>query len=121
MPGRQQYLEDVVDRIAGRNIIVGGPDVLPDSSALRSRVYPVLRHAATMGDTFNSMQYDSYSHKRAGSEELWTLQELFEYARDDLQVEYLFWNRKIWMKPAGSYRFHDATRVISNNKDFSAP
>lgn len=133
LPARQKGLADIIAKtVIGRdNIIVGGPDVLPGKPALTRHTYPLYEQFSGQATFFNSMQFDSYAHPRnhgpqtadaasvqeagAASREprYWTLAELTEFARDELGVSYLFWNRKTWRKPADSYAFEDALPVFS--------
>jgi hypothetical protein len=42
--------------------------------------------------------------------------ELFWWARTQLYVDYVFWNRKISPSPQGSYTWGDALPVINANR-----
>ncbi len=127
LPARQKGLADIIaETVIGHdNIIVGGPDVLPGKPALTRHTYPLYEQFSGQVTFFNSMQFDSYAHPRShgsqaadqptpvGQPRYWTLAELTEFARDELGVSYLFWNRKTWRKPADSYAFEDALPVFS--------
>ncbi len=118
----QPLLQSVCAAAALEGIALGGPDVLPDSDKLRKHVYPLLqsqRHAALL---FTSAQNNSYRHKRklsAGAGRYWTPLEIFEFARDDLGVQYLFWNDVRQPRPADSYGVDDAYPVIAANPRFN--
>lgn len=123
LPGNQAFLGDVARAVAGRRVAIGGPDVLPDNRALQRLVYPLLRDLQGQAVLFNSVQYESYRHPRGdkslqdrkgagaaagGKSHYYTPLEILEYARDNLQVSYLFWNRVNRAKPPGSFTIQDA-------------
>jgi hypothetical protein len=114
-------LQSVCSAAAPYGIVIGGPDALPDSGALRKHVYPLLT-AQKNTMLFIAAQNDSFRHKHAqgrGGDSFWTPQEIFQFARDDLRVRYLFWNRVVHPKPAGSYDIGDAYPVIAANPHFN--
>jgi hypothetical protein len=122
LPGRQAYLSQIADAVSGTGVVIGGPDVLPDNKALRKRTYPLYDKLAHQGLVFNSMQNDSYAHEHSSGEfdeKYWDLEQLFFFARDQLHVDYLFWNRKSWRKPADSHNWSEASEVILKHQDFS--
>lgn len=120
LEGRQQYLADIAEAIVPLRIAMGGPDVLPDNPALARLTYPLYARFADRLTLFCSIQYNSYAHphadRRAGTK-YWTLQELLDFARNELHVSYLFWNRKTWRKPPDSSDWNDAQRVIRAHPD----
>lgn len=121
--GGNGYLADIANVAADLGVAMGGPDVLPDEHALKTHsypLYPVFRDRMTL---FNSMQFNSYSHVHRESgyaTKYWTMDELFEFARDELHVDYLFWNRKVKAYPADSYDLKDALATIAANPTVSA-
>ncbi len=121
-PREQSYILEVARNVAAPNLIVGGPDILPDNAALRKRTYPL--YSALSGEfrLFNSMQHDSYAHVnvRGGNRNgYWPLERMFEFARDQLKVNYIFWNHKTWRKPADSHNWEDAVPVIAEHPNFN--
>jgi hypothetical protein len=118
-PGRQQYLGELADAVAGK-VVIGGPDVLPNNASLKRHTYPIYRSLAGRTTLFNSMQNDSYAHRRGGDDngEYWTLDELFLFARDELHVSYLFWNRKDWRRAGEPFDWDDAKQVIARHAGF---
>lgn len=117
----QGLLQSVCSAAAGYDIVIGGPDALPDSAALRKHVYPLLTAQKNM-TLFIAAQNDSFRHKHEhghGGNLFWTPQEIFEFARDDLRVRYLFWNRVVHAKPAGSYDIGAAYPVMAANPHFN--
>lgn len=120
LPAKQRGLADIIEQsvIGNDRVIVGGPDVLPGKPALTRHTYPLYEQFRGQVTFFNSMQFDSYAHERKQVQEsprprYWSLAELTEFARDELGVSYLFWNRKTWRKPADSHAFEDAFPIFS--------
>ncbi|MEX1267256.1 MAG: hypothetical protein WEA08_10050, partial [Woeseia sp.] len=120
LPRNQDYIADIANVAANLDVAMGGPDVLPDSKPLKELAYPFYDQFRGRMTLFNSMQYHSYAHKRAAEwgSKYWKMNDLFVYARDELHVDYLFWNRKTWKQPADSYNWWDALPVIENNAWF---
>ena len=119
LPQGQKQLSTIISATEAENVIVGGPDILPDNPSLQRHAYPLYRQFRDRVTLFNSMQYDSYAHERKSGGEngpYWSLHELFEFARDELGVSYVFWNRKTWRKPPDSFDWSDALPVIENTR-----
>lgn len=123
LEGRNAYLSDVADAIVPYRIAMGGPDVMPDNPALQRQAYPLYERLAGKLTLFCSVQNKEYALRRGGPNhadgKFWTMEELFEFARDRLHVSYLFWNRKNWRKPPGSYDWTDALAVIRDHPTFN--
>lgn len=118
---KQAYVADVRDQVVPCEVAVGGPDILPGQYSLERHVYPVIR-STYGGIRFNSAQYDSFRHERHGAEGqvvYWSPRELFEFARDDLELRYIFWNRMAKPSPADSFTIDDAYPVMAEFPDFS--
>jgi hypothetical protein len=104
------HLDTIANTIADHNggnhgILMGGPDILPDDIPVKTR--PVPRYLDQFGnlDLFCSFQNDSYSHNHTTSSpdprvpglvfdsgDIWTMDEMFVYARDYLKLQYMMWN-----------------------------
>ena len=122
LPRQQQLLQSVCAAGARDGIVLGGPDVLPESAPLRKHVYPLLKGQRSSAVLFTSAQYDSYRHRHSGSKaatKYWTPQEIFEYSRDQLGVRYLFWTDMQHRRPADSYTIEDAYPVIAAHPQFN--
>lgn len=122
LPHGQSLLSSVCESAARDAIAIGGPDVLPDSEKLRKHVYPHLRKQRGSTILFTSAQYDSFRHKRrksSGTGKYWSPLEIFEFARDQLGVQYLFWNDVQRPRPADSYGIADALPVIAAHPAFN--
>ena len=122
LEGYQPYLAEVIEAVIPHRIAVGGPDVLPDNGALVRLTYPLYAQFKGQVTMFNSIQYDSYRHVHATAgyaTKYWTPHQLFVFARDRLNVNYLFWTRKPRPDPADSYYWVDALGVIRNNPNFN--
>ncbi len=123
LPGDQTLLADIARTVAPHRIAMGGPDILPDQRALRRLSYPLYRQFQGEMTLFGSMQFMSYSHPRAAGSPgapYWSMEDLFLFARDELHVDYIFWNRKHWQHPEGSYDWRDALAVIRKYPHFNA-
>lgn len=118
---KQAYIADVRDQVLPCEVAVGGPDILPGQYSLERHVYPVIK-STYGGIRFNSAQYDSFRHERTladGRVEYWSPLELFEFARDELELRYIFWNRMAKPSPADSFTIDDAYPVMAEHPDFS--
>jgi hypothetical protein len=122
LPGQQHYIAEIADRVAGSGVVMGGPDVLPDNPALTRRTYPLYERFSDRMKLFGSMQHDSYRHPRAarapGGDEYWSMEDLFVYARDELHVDYLFWEYRTRRQPSNSRDWTEAREVIARHPDF---
>jgi hypothetical protein len=122
LPGNQGYLDDIAHAVAGTGVVMGGPDILPENSALEQRVYPLYDRFRGRLKLFGSMQHDSYRHRRGGdglgaavkpgSTELWSMEDLFLFARDKLHVDYVFWEYRTRRSPPDSRDWSEARDVI---------
>ena len=120
--GNNGYLAHVAEAVAPHGITMGGPDVLPDNASLNRHAYPLYRLFKDRMTLFGSMQYVAYNHvhlDKSRPTKYWTMQELFEFARDELHVNYVFWTRKPFRDPADSYLWTDALPVIRDNPHFN--
>jgi hypothetical protein len=124
LPRNQDYIAEIASTLVGTGVVMGGPDVLPDNPALARRVYPLYDKFRGRLKLFNSMQHNSYRHQRAkpgGSEDsYWSMEDLFVFARDELHVDYVFWEYRTWRKPADSHDWVDARQVIARHPTFSS-
>lgn len=122
LEGGQAYIGDIAEAVLAHGVAMGGPDVLPDSWPLGFHSYPYYARFKGRMTLFGSMQYDSYAHLHADSSrsgKYWTMDELFEFARDELHVDYVFWTRKPRSDPADSYNWTHALPVIAANPEFN--
>jgi hypothetical protein len=121
-PKNQDYIAAVANAVASKGVIMGGPDVMPDNSALKQRTYPFytqFRSKMPLFGQIEAMCYD-HEHKTSGySTKYWTMPELFRYARDQLHVDYLFWVRVPKPPSRGAYDWTDALPVIEMNPSFN--
>ena len=122
LPGQQQYIAEIAERVAGSGVVMGGPDVLPDNPALTRRTYPLYERFSARMKLFGSMQHDSYRHPRAArapdDDEYWSMEDLFVFARDELHVDYLFWEYRTRRQPSNSRDWTEAREVIARHPDF---
>jgi hypothetical protein len=115
---------------ANNGILMGGPDILPDSTSINSRIIP--RYLEQFGevDLFCSMQNDSYRHVHtttspdprvpgltwaAGS--TWTMPHMFVYARDYMKLTHIVWN--FLVASSGQEWEPDGRLVVAANPTFN--
>lgn len=130
LPGNQGYLDDIALAVVGTGVVMGGPDILPENSALAQRVYPIYRRFHGRLPLFGSMQHDSYRHPRGAvgpdaaaksrPDDLWSMEELFVFARDELHVDYVFWEYRTRRSPPHSRDWNEAREVIARHPELRA-
>jgi hypothetical protein len=120
LPGQQGYIGEIAERLVGSGVVMGGPDILPDNPALTRRTYPLYQRFSPRMKLFGSMQPDSYRHPRkdAAADDFWTMEELFVFARDQLHVDYVFWEYRSRRQPANARDWAEAREVIARHPSF---
>ena len=102
---------------------MGGPDVMPDNRALQTRTYPFYRQFDDKNiQLFSQIESPCYEHLHTDTSyptKYWTMTELFRYARDNLDVNYMIWVRLPKPPAFGAYDYFDALPVIANNPTFN--
>lgn len=124
LEGNNTYLGQIADAIVPLKIAMGGPDVLPDNVSLNTFAYPYYKKYHSTMTLFASLQYGSYGALHVDKSyptKYWTMPEMFWFAKSNLYVNYLFWNRKVTADPADSYNWTNALPVIKNNPDSINP
>jgi len=97
MPGEwrpwddRSYLATVYQKAQEFNIGVGGPDLLPYKKGQMNHCYHFLRECAGLVPTGIAVQWDNYKYINPKTEKEITIQELIEFAKDYLKVDYIFW------------------------------
>jgi hypothetical protein len=122
LPRNQRYVGDIAKAVIGTGVAMGGPDILPDNRALQKRVYPYYDEFKGRLKLFNSMQHNSYRHRHGGNESggsYWSMEDLFQFARNKLHVDYLFWDYHPQRVPPDSHNWDDAREVIARYPTFS--
>jgi hypothetical protein len=117
----QDYIGAIANAVAPKGVVMGGPDVLPDNSALRTKSYPFydrMRDKMHLSSQVEDICYRALHMTSGYRTKYWTPAELFRYARDDLHVSYMFWVRIPNASPADSYDWYDSLPVISSNVVF---
>ena len=120
LPRNQGYIGEIAKAIRGRNMVMGNPDVMPDDAAIQRHVYPYMRENQGIIDLFGQVEPACYKHPHKDTSYptyYWTMPELFSYARNNLEVNYMFWMR--WTGEPGTYNWTHALPVIKNNQGFN--
>jgi hypothetical protein len=120
LPGQQEYIAEIAESVAGKGVVMGGPDILPDNPALTRRTYPFYERFSRKMKLFGSMQHDSYRHPRQGGAEgeYWSMEDLFVFARDRLHVDYVFWEYRTKRHPPNARDWAEAREVIARHPSF---
>jgi len=123
LPRGRAMLDEIAREAAKKDVVLSGPDLLPDSNELQDMVYPLYNKMLGRMPMSISVQFDSYSHNHADRSKptkYWTMNQLFGYAKNQLKVSYIFWNNKKWRSPADAYNITNVLPVIKNNQQFNA-
>jgi hypothetical protein len=120
MPGNSSgsYLAAIAAAVAPKGVVMGAPDVVPDSKALQTRVYPLFDQFYGKMPLFAQVESECYRalHETSGySTKYWTMTELYKFAKTELHLNYMFWVRIPTPEVAGSYTYFDALPVIAAN------
>lgn len=122
LPRNNGYLDDVATAVQSLGVTMGGPDALPDDEPLQLLVFPRYDKFNGKMPLFTQVEPAVYRHLHEDTTfptKYWTMQEIFEFARDDLHVNYVIWTRLIEPKPDDSYSWLDALPVIEANPVFN--
>ena len=116
-PMRQDYIAQVANAVAPYGVAIGGPDILPDSPSIKRRAYPFYGQFQGRVPLFCSVMADSYRHlhKSKSSTKYWTMEELYEFARDELHLNYMSWTYVAVPKPRDAYDIDDAFPVMKRH------
>ena len=126
-PMRQDYIAQVASAVAPAGVIMGGPDILPDDSSISRLAYPFYDQFQGTMPLFCTVMPNSYRHLHRGqsSTKYWTMEELYEFARDKLHLNYMLWTYIARPKPADAYDIDDAFPIMEkhpviNNGNFGS-
>ncbi len=88
------YLRSVYAHARDLGLAVGGPDLLPHRRGQMNHTYRMIRETAGVLRSGIAVQEGNYSYTNPKTGERITIAELFDFARDYLQVDYIFWFRE---------------------------
>lgn len=133
LPMKSEYLDEIAGAVTGHRIVIGGPDILPHRDSLIKH-YPIYERFKGRLKLFCSAQADSFRHhkddrnnntkdafhkglKPIHTDGYVTMEEIFLFGRDQLHLDYIFWNYKTYRgKPhpgdPQDFVFDDALAVI---------
>ncbi len=127
LEGRDEYLGEIAEAVIPYRVVMGGPDILPYRKRLQStyRLYDRFNGRLKL---FGSAQDDSYRHDRNDARNMGTaaatrnlpppaagcvsMKEIFQFARTQLHVNYIFWSYKNYPGSPGAFTFDDALKVM---------
>jgi hypothetical protein len=119
--GGQQYIGAIASAVAGKGVVMGGPDVWPDNQSLEKAAYPYYPQYYGKMPLFGQVENCNYDepHMTSGyNTKYWTMPELFGFATTKMHVNYMFWVR-VTKAPAGAYDWLNALPVIAANPTFT--
>ncbi len=140
LPGKMEYLREIVQAVLPYRVVLGGPDILPFRTGLRFSygLYDEFRGKMKLSC---SAQADSYRHHKDDTDNsrkhvfhegkkpihpdgYVTMQQIFEFARDRLHLNYIFWSYitsrpKQYPGDPPAFVFEDALKVIRQNPSFN--
>jgi hypothetical protein len=120
--GKQAYIGEIAAKLGPKGLVMAGPDTLPDRDSLVKKSYPFFdqfKGKMHLGIQVEGICYRAPHAKPGYKTKYWTPAELFKYARDDLNVNYMFWVRITRSVPADSYNWYDTLPVIKANEYFN--
>lgn len=120
--GNQSYIGTIAKAMGPKGMVMGGPDVLPDSTSLVTKSYPYFTQFQGQMHMFGQVEGICYKalHQTSGyATKYWTMPELFQYARDQLHVNYMIWVRIPKPNPSDAYTWFDALPVMDANPAFN--
>jgi len=123
LEGQTSYIADIAAAVAPLGVAMGGPDVLPEATNLNNVTYGFYDQFQDRMTLFGSMQNDSYRHIHSDKSQptkYWTPRQMFFFARDQLHVQYIFWNRPKEPDPTDSYYWVDALPTIQKFANFAS-
>jgi hypothetical protein len=121
LQGNSAYIADIATEVAPLGVAMGGPDILPDDKSLQSQAYGFYEQFQNKMTLFGSVQNNSYRHLHTDTSmptKYWTPSELFYFAKNELHVNYIFWNRPKVPDPSDSYYWTDALPIIKQTAGF---
>jgi hypothetical protein len=116
IPGNNDYIGSVATAVAPKGVLMGGPDVAPDNTALQTRTYPFYDKFYGKMPLFGQIEGMCYEHLHETSgyrTKYWTMTELYNFAKTELHANYMFWVRLPVPDPADSNDYFDAVPVIA--------
>jgi len=97
MPGEwlpwknESYLSSVYQSAQELKVGVGGPDLLPYRKGQMNHSYQFIRQSDGIVPTGIAVQWGNYEYTNPKTGKQVTVQELLEFGRDYLKVDYIFW------------------------------
>jgi opacity protein-like surface antigen len=116
MPGSNDYLASIAAAVASKGVVMGSPDVAPDNKALVTRTYPLYDQFYGRMPMFGQVEGLVYRHQHETSgysTKYWTMTEIYNFAKNQMHANYMFWVRITVPNPQDSNDYFDALPVIA--------
>ena len=118
----------LVDQMDDYGIGLGGPDVFLDDRSLRDNVYTRYPGLAGKVPLAPSIQYENYvALKHQGERTSVPLEDLYNFARNELRANYLFWTRpqqglkNVWPEVMNFLRTHPQASQLTGGLATACP
>lgn len=118
LPRNNGYLAEVASAVQSLGVVMGAPDVMPDNQPLVKHTYPLFDQFKGTMPMFGQVEQVCYRHLHDDTSyptKYWTMQELFDFGRDNMHLNYMFWVRVGKPNPSDSYSWYYALPVMANN------
>jgi hypothetical protein len=111
----------MVSTLKSSGVGVGGPDVLVADTGLINGSYPYIKGLANQVPVGIAAQYENYSAlMHGGAYSPPGANNLYMFARDQLQANYIFWLRRTAESATAANGYH-ASNYYQNVRDYLAP
>lgn len=124
----RQAIPILVDQMPEYGIGLGGPDVFLDDRSLRDNVYTRYPGLAGKVPLAPSIQYENYvALKHQGQRTTVPLEDLYNFARNELRANYLFWTRpqqglkNVWPEVLNFLRNHPQASQLTGGLATACP
>lgn len=140
LPGKMEYLREIAEAVLPYRVVLGGPDILPYRTGLKTSydLYEMFQgkmklSCSAQADSYRHHKYDTDNSKKGPyhqglkpihPEGYVTMQQIFEFGRDRLHLNYIFWSfirsrPKPYPGDPPAFVFEDALNVIRQNPTFN--
>ncbi|NML16588.1 hypothetical protein [Azohydromonas caseinilytica] len=118
----------LVGQMAEYGIGLGGPDIFLDDRSLRNNVYTQYPRLAGVVPLAPSVQYENYvALRHQGERTSVPLEDLYNFARNELRANYLFWTRpqqglkNVWPEVLNFLKTHPQASTLTGGLATACP